>query len=192
MSFGENLQAARRKKGLSQEELAGKLEVSRQAVSRWEMNEGYPETEKLIALAKALDVSLDSLLLSKTEEPSTAAGGKGRQSAPPNDQPEKQSLPGHIMIHSANLKTAASCYKFSCVKVAFPTKKEPKCALVGVDGHSFWGDSQVQLGWYADEESVQREIEAIMAAMARGEFFYLLQYDVKVKEHALGVEMVEE
>ncbi len=178
MSFGENLQAARRKKGLSQEELAGRLEVSRQAVSRWEMNEGYPETEKLIALARALGVSLDSLLLGKEEPP-----------APPPAAAVGSS--GRIMIHSANLKTAASCYKFAYVKTAFPTKKEPRCALVGVDGHSFWGDSQVHLGWYADEESVQREIEAIMAAMARGEFFYLLQYDVQVKVHALGVEMVE-
>ncbi len=180
MSFGENLQSARRRKGLSQEDLAGQLEVSRQAVSRWEMDEGYPETEKLIALSKTLDISLDSLLLGKAEEPPTApptsAGGNS----------------GRIMIHSANLKTAASCYKFACMKNLFPTKKEPKCALVGVDGHSFWGDSQVHLGWYADEESVQREIEAIMAAMARGEFFYLLQYDVKVKTHALSVEMVEE
>ena len=180
MSFGENLQAARRKKGLSQEELAGKLEVSRQAVSRWEMDQGYPETEKLVALAGALDVSLDSLLLGKAEEspapPPTATGGGT----------------GRIMVHSANLKTAASCYKFFCEKVAFPAKKEPKYALVGVDGHSFWGDSQINLGWYADEESVRREIEAIMAAMARGEFFYLLQYDVKVKVHALSVEMIEE
>lgn len=178
MEFGERLREARRKHGLSQEELAALLDVSRQAVSRWEMGEGYPETEKLVALAKTLGLSLDALVLGREDPPApppTAAGGNSDR----------------IMVHSANLKTAASCYKFACQKVLLPTKKEPKCALIGVDGHSFWGDSQTLLGWYADEESIQREIEEIMEAMARGEFSYVLKYDVKVKERAFGVEMEE-
>ena len=46
MTFGEKLQRLRKEAGLSQEELAGRLHVSRQAVSKWERNESYPETEK--------------------------------------------------------------------------------------------------------------------------------------------------
>ena len=180
MSFGENLQAVRKRKGLSQEELAEILAVSRQAVSRWEMNEGYPETEKLIALSAALDVSLDHLLLDKAppEEPSA------NQAAPVNGT-------GRIMVHSAHTQAAASCYKFTCDKILLPSKKEPKFALSGVDGHGFLGDSHVLLGWYVDEESVQKEIREIMSAMERGEFFYLLQYDVKVRSRGLNIEVAE-
>ena len=47
MTFGEKLQKLRKESGLSQEELADQLNVSRQAVSKWERDNGYPETEKL-------------------------------------------------------------------------------------------------------------------------------------------------
>lgn len=61
MSFAENLKQIRNKKKLTQERLAELLSVSRQAVSKWEQGVGYPETEKLIILAKVLDTSLDWL-----------------------------------------------------------------------------------------------------------------------------------
>ena len=48
MSFSENLQMIRKKNQLSQKELAELLGVSRQAVSKWELGEGYPEVEKLL------------------------------------------------------------------------------------------------------------------------------------------------
>ena len=47
MRFGENLQTIRKKNQLSQEGLAEMLGVSRQAVSKWELGEGYPEVDKL-------------------------------------------------------------------------------------------------------------------------------------------------
>ena len=62
MSFGENLQTIRKKNRLSQERLAEMLGVSRQAVSKWELGEGYPEVDKLLILSKKLNISLDSLL----------------------------------------------------------------------------------------------------------------------------------
>ena len=48
MGFSENLQNLRKIKNMSQEQLAEKLDVSRQAVSKWESGNGYPETEKII------------------------------------------------------------------------------------------------------------------------------------------------
>ena len=71
MSFGENLQRLRKEKGMSQERLAEILEVSRQAISKWESNTAYPETEKLIALSNLFDVSIDYLI--KGDEPNGAA-----------------------------------------------------------------------------------------------------------------------
>lgn len=61
MSFAENLKAIRKKHNITQEELADMLSVSRQAISKWESSAGYPETEKLLILAKELNVSLDYL-----------------------------------------------------------------------------------------------------------------------------------
>ena len=55
MSLSENLQNLRKIKNISQEELAEKLNVSRQAVSKWESGSGYPETEKIIAICEIFD-----------------------------------------------------------------------------------------------------------------------------------------
>ena len=50
MSFSENLQYLRKRDRITQEELADKIGVSRQSVSKWETGEAYPETDKLIVL----------------------------------------------------------------------------------------------------------------------------------------------
>jgi transcriptional regulator with XRE-family HTH domain len=68
MNLGENLQTLRKKENISQEELAEKLEVSRQAVSKWESGGGYPETEKLLKICEIFNCSLDSLMKGKIEE----------------------------------------------------------------------------------------------------------------------------
>ena len=58
MRFSEQLFALRRAKGLSQEELAEQVGVSRQAVSKWENGEAAPDLQKLLTLSEALEVSL--------------------------------------------------------------------------------------------------------------------------------------
>ena len=68
MSFGEKLAKLRKEKGLSQEELAQELNVSRQAVSKWESNNSYPETEKIIQICKLFDYSMDELIGLKDSE----------------------------------------------------------------------------------------------------------------------------
>lgn len=66
MTFGEKLYKLRKSHGLSQEALAEKLNTSRQAVSKWENNNGYPETEKIILISKLFHVKLDKLLIDDT------------------------------------------------------------------------------------------------------------------------------
>jgi len=61
-AFSEKLQKLRKEKGLSQEGLAEMLDVSRQAVSRWESGLSYPETEKIITMSEIFGVTVDSLL----------------------------------------------------------------------------------------------------------------------------------
>jgi transcriptional regulator with XRE-family HTH domain len=64
MSFGQNLLFLRKMhKGMTQEELAEKMGVSRQTVSKWEMDSAFPEMEKVILLSKLFACSLDNLLL---------------------------------------------------------------------------------------------------------------------------------
>ncbi len=67
MMFHEKLQKLRKEKGLSQETLAEMLNVSRQAVSKWESGQSYPEMDKLITLSDIFGVTLDSLI--KDNEP---------------------------------------------------------------------------------------------------------------------------
>lgn len=62
MTFGEKLRVLRTEANISQEELSEKLNVSRQSVSKWENNNGYPEMEKIIRISHIFQVSLDELL----------------------------------------------------------------------------------------------------------------------------------
>lgn len=62
MPFQDNLRAARKSKGLSQEDLAEKLNVSRQAVSKWEQGVCMPEAKMLLQISEKLEISLDTLM----------------------------------------------------------------------------------------------------------------------------------
>lgn len=65
MEFANRLYELRKQKGLSQEELANQLNVTRQTVSKWEVGDSAPDMEKLIALSELFEISLDELVLGK-------------------------------------------------------------------------------------------------------------------------------
>ena len=67
MNFHEKLYTLRKASGMTQTELAEKLDVSRQAVSRWEMGTAKPEVDTLIAISDLFGVTLDSLLKEQKE-----------------------------------------------------------------------------------------------------------------------------
>ncbi len=105
MTTGEKLAALRKKKGITQEHLAELLQVSRQSVSRWEMDVAFPETEKLIKLARLLECSIDFLLNDEVEEDQTQKERhRGQEDAPGNFSGERSPLhpgmrvllPGHL------------------------------------------------------------------------------------------------
>lgn len=73
MNLGEKIFKLRKEKGLSQEALAEQIGTTRQAVSKWENNQGFPETEKLLQLSNVFEVSTDYLL-------------KDDQTVPPSDE----------------------------------------------------------------------------------------------------------
>lgn len=67
MTFGEKLQKLRQKAGMSQDALAERLDVSRQAVSRWELGEVVPDTANVLGVSRIFGVSTDYLLLDECD-----------------------------------------------------------------------------------------------------------------------------
>ena len=171
MSFGENLQLIRKKNQLSQEGLAEMLGVSRQAVSKWELGEGYPEVDKLLLLSKKLNVSLDSLL---GGENTRAVSEEGKASAA-----IRIISPHEGVIINASKVTRSQQFKGG--------KNSPKFALYASDGNdlALWGAQNTFLAWYRNLEDVTKEIAELQAALDAGAASYTLQYSVKCKQNLL-------
>ena len=68
MSLGENIQFLRKKESLTQEELAEKMNVSRQTISKWESDAGFPETEKILQICSLFSCNMDTLMRGNLEE----------------------------------------------------------------------------------------------------------------------------
>lgn len=83
MEFSEKLQHLRKRQGLTQEELARRLFVSRAAVSRWESGRGYPGIDSLKAIAACFSVTVDELL-SGDDTPSAAEAVPGARERNPD------------------------------------------------------------------------------------------------------------
>ncbi|MBR0205193.1 MAG: helix-turn-helix domain-containing protein [Clostridia bacterium] len=169
MSFGENLQRIRKTNQLSQEGLAEMLGVSRQAVSKWELGDGYPEVDKLLLLSKKLNISLDSLL--------------GGENTPASSEDGKPS--GSIRIVSPHEGVIINASKVTRSQQFKGGKNSPKFALSASDGNdlSYWGAQNTFLGWYRNLEDVTKEITEIQAALDAGVASYTLQYSVKCKQN---------
>lgn len=72
MTFSEKLKSIRKKAGMSQEKLAEKIGVSRQAITKWETDAGIPDIDNMMALSSLFNISLDELLSNeKTEKKQT-------------------------------------------------------------------------------------------------------------------------
>ena len=179
MAFADRLKEARRICGLSQEELAEQLDVSRQAVGKWEQGQSYPEVEKLLALCGVLNTSLDALMADELPK-----NCRREINAPAPSE--------SILIRAENGINLVRCINIQCSQ-PYKSRRGPKYALFGVSGYSaYWGPHNNLLGWYADEASVQAEINAIQEAMREGDPDYTLQYAVRVRRRLGRIEMINE
>ena len=88
MSFGDQLQEVRRKNGLTQEQFAEALQVSRQAVSRWESGRSYPEVDKILYICNRYGVPIGQLFAEEAPAPENGAPQQPQETA----QPPKNSL----------------------------------------------------------------------------------------------------
>ena len=176
MSFAENLKQLRKEKQLSQEELAEILDVSRQAVSKWEQGIGYPEAEKLLLLSNKLRVSLDSLMETEAAQKSNA---------------QKRNVTGTITVTSPTERVIATCHKVVSSQKMSGGKSSPQYALFGKsEGKGIFGEEPTTfLGWYADENDIAKEIAEIHDAIVNGVATYTLKYIVRTKKRFLGMKI---
>ncbi len=126
----------------------------------------------MLELSKIFSVSLDYLLLDdahtankKEEEPQTAAS----------------SYSGKITIMSFDQTSVINCISVKSSKILAPGKDGPSYILNGIDKVTFWGEHSTILGFYENATDVQKEMDSINAAIAKGEPSYKLQYVADVE-----------
>ena len=90
VTLGEKLQMLRSHAGMSQEELAERLNVSRQAISKWELNKTVPEVKYIVSISGIFGVTTDILLKEGTDAAESAGNSKGQTASPDShrEQPE--------------------------------------------------------------------------------------------------------
>ncbi len=128
ISTADRLVQLRKEKGLSQEALAAKLGVSRQAISKWERAEASPDTDNLITLAEIYGITLDALLDTEKEIPS-------EETKTESETEIKDEKP---IRHSLYPETANRMFRFPYPLVVIIAYLALSFGLKGVMGHSPW------------------------------------------------------
>lgn len=186
--LSEQIRLCRKRAGLSQEELADRLEVSRQAISKWEMGQSTPDPEKIVRMSELFGISTDELLKAQPAPAAPAA-------------PQSQTLrhAGKVYIIDINDRKLSAFDTFELEPVGFGAKGEatvlnggqtvrvPVCGLYGI-GKGFLGlKRRTLLGMYATMEDARKELAQI-AETSGEKVFYQLRYACKMD----GVRIAEE
>lgn len=110
MEFNNRLYELRKQKGLSQEELASRLNVSRQTISKWEVGDSTPDMDKLVAIGDLFEISLDELVLGKEPETGEACSQETGKQEKSSGKREKSSEVARVLeervLTSENKKKA--------------------------------------------------------------------------------------
>ena len=101
MSIAERLQELRRKAGYSQEQVAEKLGISRQAISKWESGQGNPEIDNVVKLTEIYNVSADYILLGRENNISVSELDK-------KTEPEKKTMSKEAKVTLAVISVIAA------------------------------------------------------------------------------------
>lgn len=137
MSLAENLKRIRKERHISQEELAEELNVSRQAVSKWEQGICLPEAKMLLLISEKLDVSLDDLMSASTpvsdEEDRPPVRGEDKRA--PHPHKIRLFIAGAVLI-------AAFCYR-GAVSNPVGERDADAGAVMAADAERLQGDTSV-------------------------------------------------
>lgn len=176
MSFGTNLKKARTEKNYTQEQLAEQLCVSRQAVSLWESDSGYPEVEKLLNIAELLSVSLDWLFFDREDTEIKIISSDGK-----------------ISVFSPFENVIVRCSKVAASQQFKGKHNEPQYALFTADdtGSLLGGENRTIIGWYKNKDDIAKETEEIYKAVSEGKNNYTLKYAVNVNRKGLTMQITE-
>ncbi len=139
MTLEENLREYRKKENLSQEQLAERLNVSRQAIAKWERGAGLPDVENLIGLSRLTGASLDELLgltaarPAKTPDDSAAPGQSERSSDAPASEGDAAPERPFVRFRRTRLFVRVAVLDCrgadqSCGGVGGPDARIPACA----------------------------------------------------------------
>lgn len=127
MTFGERIRALRKEQGMTQEELAQRLSVSRQTVSKWEGDLTQPDLERVIDLGKLFGVTADYLLTGDGEQP--GPGGEPRK-----QQRRKGSGLWKILALAAGL---SGLLAFGTMMLTGKADETASAVTVNVNGYGF-------------------------------------------------------
>lgn len=185
IEIANRLYQYRKSMGLSQEELAEKIGVSRQAVSKWERAEASPDTDNLIELANVYGMTLDELLKGKEEQPAPEPG----QDTPAEEQ-------GPPEAGQDNAQPGAYAYDFNNSGSGININNESEKVHVGFDGihvvdkhgtrvdvdrkHGVFVNEDGKQKVYTDEHGHIHKSEDIAAQERKGKhsFWLLIPYPI--------------
>lgn len=184
MTLGDKLSKLRKENNYTQEQLADILGVSRQAISKWESNITYPETDKLIYMSELFNCSLDYLLKNSAEFESD---GNAQQCV----QIQKK-----LYIVDVNKRRLSAFDEFAIeilsrgnqgeadlitgITKSNTKVKVPVCILNGVTKGFLGMNKHVILGYYASLEDAEKELINISKASTTGTV-YELKYAAKMQ-----------
>lgn len=181
MDISEKIKILRNDRNLSQEELAEKLEVSRQTVSKWESGKAQPDSEKVLALARLFEVSTDFLLRDEQEPVYVDE----IEDEAPDDKEEKIKKSGKkISAKKIIALVVAACIVIAAIsplffggygvileKLSEPPVQYPYILVHGLGGwgpeseidtlSSYWGSSTGSLSQYLNSEGYNVQVASV-------------------------------
>jgi len=182
MSLGEKIQQLRKARGMSQEQLADTLNVSRQAISKWETDQSSPEIEKILALSRVFSVSTDELL------GNDLAGGAGADFAQSGGEsgraPDATRLAGHLNQMAGYFGAAVNFMDRKIILILFTLLcliGAGVCFIVNyaLDGQVTWAAYpfiSIPLGWLLAVPLLFRKLWAALCVLTltAAPFLYLM------------------
>ena len=120
MSFRDNLQYLRTQRGMTQEQLAMLLGVSRQSISKWESEKAYPEMDKLLTICDLFGCTLDDLVLGDVHQPGSGAESSRRSVANAETAPS---------VEASDIQGVQA---FNTMAKPVPTQNRPDAGLHGI------------------------------------------------------------
>ncbi len=184
MSISVKIQQLRKSNGLSQEQLAEKLDVSRQAISKWESGVTFPDVEKIVLISELFNISTDYLL----KDENTVKCGEVTQQC--------VQVPQKIYIVDINKRKLSAFDEFAVEMLGFNNNGEadlitginksvtkvkvPVCILYGVTKGILGMNKHTTLGFYASLEDAEKELNNISRTGAT-ETVYELKYAAKMQ-----------